>query len=72
MRASNIPVKRTSEGIETTQVLSGPTVLPAAADISTTIPSVFPVKTVLKRLTSKIQIQAFEKENIDPFTGARI
>jgi len=75
VRPTNIPVKRTSEGIETTKVLSETTLAASAAvnaNLDVAIPPVFPVKTVLKRSTFEIEIKEIDKENIDPFTGAPI
>ena len=72
---SNIPVKRTSEGIETTKVLADTTLASVNVGANTAtspISSVFPVKIVLKKTFSEIEIHELDKENIDPFTGAPI
>lgn len=77
-RSTNIPVKRTSEGVETTRILSETTFVAPIASIDTetssinVISSVFPVKIVLKKPSSQNRIQEADKENIDPFTGAPI
>lgn len=74
VRPTNIPVKRTSEGIETAKVLSEPTSVSNGSSFndSNVNPSIFPVKTILKKFTNEIEIQEIDKENIDPFTGAPI
>lgn len=72
---SNIPVKRTSEGIETSKVqnenIDNSSVNVAANVTANVIAPVFPVKTVLKKST-EVEIQEIDKENIDPFTGAPV
>ena len=73
---SSIPVKRTSEGIETSKVqnenIDNSSVNVAAnANVQPIIAPVFPVKTVLKKST-EVEIQEIDKENIDPFTGAPV
>lgn len=72
---SNIPVKRTSEGIETSKVqnenIDNSSVNVAANVTANVIAPVFSVKTVLKKST-EVEIQEIDKENIDPFTGAPV
>lgn len=76
-RPTNIPVKRTSEGVETSSVISETTFVAPPVNLnsdnnSTAISSVFPVKIVLKKSSNDVRIQQVDKENIDPFTGAPI
>lgn len=74
MTNSNIPVKRTSEAIETKNFFSETTsnsinvIIPGVTEDAVTH-SVFPVKSVLKKSPGILEI---DKENIDPFTGVPI
>ncbi len=65
--SSNIPVKRTSEGVETSRASKSVSESSeSSADVVVPNP-VFPVKSVLKK--SDQQEQVVDKENINPLTA---